>query len=152
MSQDFSLKFDNIENKLEELQKDMEEIQSLLAEIKSDLLKKYGKVYLKKSSRRKRKPDILDITTKWKREIYGQIKLLLNMNDNFRKRSEVLHYIYNYMRKTYGIVWEQDIKEYKQKYKLDYKPKTIDIVYDNETYKSIFESILFDLIANTQKK
>ena len=98
MSQDFSLKFDNIENKLEELQKDMEEIQSLLAEIKSDLLKKYGKVYLKKSSRRKRKPDILDITTKWKREIYGQIKLLLNMNDNFRKRSEVLHYIYNYMR------------------------------------------------------
>ena len=53
------------------------------------------------------------------------------------------------MRKNYGIVWEQDIKEYKEQFEIDYKPKTIDIVYNDKTYKSIFEAILFDLIENS---
>ena len=53
------------------------------------------------------------------------------------------------MRKNYGIVWEQDIREYKERFGIDYKPKTIDVVYDNMTYRSIFEAVLFDIIANS---
>lgn len=152
MDQNFSFKYDDIENKLDKLQKDMEEIWILLREMKSDLLKKYGKSYLKKPVKPKTKAIILDDRVKWKREINSQIKMLVNMNDIFKRRSEVLHYIYNYMRRNYGIVWEQDIKEYKEQFRLDYKPKTIDIVFDNETYRSIFEAILVDLIANSQNK
>lgn len=148
MEQNFSLKLDNIEDKLEELENDMEEIQSLLAEMKADLLKKYGKLYLKKTIKQKNKRIVLDDKAQWMRDINAQIKVLIHINNNFSKRSEVLHYIYNYMRKNYGIVWEQDIKEYKEKFEIGYKPKTIDIVYDNETYKSIFGAILADMVEN----
>lgn len=151
MGQNFSVKFDDIESKLEKLQKDMMEIKSLLNELKSDLSKTYGKSYSKKYINKKKR-NAVDDRVKWKKEIYGQIKVFINTGGPFKKRSEVLHYLYNYMRKNYGIVWEQDVKEYKIRFGLDYKPKTIDVVYDNATYRSIFESILVDTIINSKEK
>lgn len=50
------------------------------------------------------------------------------------------------MNRNYGIVWDQEIKEYKERNKYVKKPSTIDIVYDNEAYRSIFCSILNDMI------
>lgn len=149
MKQTFSVNYDNIEHKLEVLQKDMEEINSFLNEMKTDLLSIYGKSSSKKTIRSKKKVIVVDDRIKWRREINGQIRILISGGSSFRKRSEVLHYIYNYMRKNYGIVWEQDIREYKERFEIDYKPKTIDVVYDNMTYRSIFEAVLFDIIANS---
>lgn len=149
MKQTFSVNYDDIEHKLEVLQKDMEEINSLLNEMKTDLLSIYGKSSSKKTIRSKKKVIVVDDRIKWRREINGQIRILISGGSSFRKRSEVLHYIYNYMRKNYGIVWEQDIREYKERFEIDYKPKTIDVVYDNMTYRSIFEAVLFDIIANS---
>ncbi len=149
MKQTFSVNYDDIEHKLEVLQKDMEEINSLLNEMKTDLLSIYGKSSSKKTIRSKKKVIVVDDRIKWRREINGQIRILISGGSSFRKRSEVLHYIYNYMRKNYGIVWEQDIREYKERFGIDYKPKTIDVVYDNMTYRSIFEAVLFDIIANS---
>ena len=54
------------------------------------------------------------------------------------------------MNKNYGIVWEQEVIDYKNSYDLDYRPSTIDIVYNNETYRSIFDSILIDLISEAK--
>ena len=54
------------------------------------------------------------------------------------------------MRNNYGIVWEQEVREYKERYNCEHKPRTIDVVYNNETYKSIFESVLVDLVGNTE--
>ena len=152
MKQTFSVNYDDIEHKLEVLQKDMEEINSFLNEMKTDLLSIYGKSSSKKTIRSKKKVIVVDDRIKWRREINGQIRILISGGSSFRKRSEVLHYIYNYMRKNYGIVWEQDIREYKERFEIDYKPKTIDVVYDNMTYRSIFEAVLFDIIANSQSK
>jgi hypothetical protein len=149
MKQTFSVNYDDIEHKLEVLQKDMEEINSFLNEMKTDLLSIYGKSSSKKTIRSKKKVIVVDDRIKWRREINGQIRILISGGSSFRKRSEVLHYIYNYMRKNYGIVWEQDIREYKERFEIDYKPKTIDVVYDNMTYRSIFEAVLFDIIANS---
>lgn len=149
MKQTFSVNYDDIEHKLEVLQKDMGEINSLLNEMKTDLLSIYGKSSSKKTIRSKKKVIVVDDRIKWRREINGQIRILISGGSSFRKRSEVLHYIYNYMRKNYGIVWEQDIREYKERFGIDYKPKTIDVVYDNMTYRSIFEAVLFDIIANS---
>lgn len=149
MKQTFSVNYDDIEHKLEVLQKDMEEINSFLNEMKTDLLSIYGKSSSKKTIRSKKKVIVVDDRIKWRREINGQIRILISGGSSFRKRSEVLHYINNYMRKNYGIVWEQDIREYKERFEIDYKPKTIDVVYDNMTYRSIFEAVLFDIIANS---
>ncbi len=148
MIQQWSEKLNNIESKLDKLQINMDEIQYLLSEMKSNLPKSYEMLYPKKHTIKKKKV-IIDNRTKWRREVYRQIRILISKDCPYKKRSEVLHYIYNYMRKNYGIVWEQDIKEYKEQFEIDYKPKTIDIVYNDKTYKSIFEAILFDLIENS---
>ena len=140
MKQTFSINYDDIES--------MEEISSLIYEMKADLLDIYRKPPSKKSIRSKKKSVIVDDRIKWRREINKQVRVFLSKDCTFNKRSEVFHHIYNYMRKNYGIVWEQDIREYKERFDMDYKPKTIDVVYDNETYRSIFEAVLIDMIEN----
>lgn len=83
--------------------------------------------------------------TEWKKKIYSMIDKLIYAG-KCKERSECLQYIYKYMNKNYGIVWDQEIKEYAiQNGK---KPSTIDLTYNNETYRSIFESILVDLVEN----
>lgn len=86
----------------------------------------------------------------WKQKMYGLIDKLLSLDNKFTDTASVMKYIYDYMRKNYGIAWEQEVKEYKEKYKCEYKPRTINVVYENETYKSIFESVLIDLVGNTE--
>ena len=83
--------------------------------------------------------------TEWKKKIYSMIDRLIDAG-KCKERSECLQYIYKYMNKNYGIVWDQEMKEYViQNGK---KPSTIDLTYNNETYRSIFESILVDLVEN----
>lgn len=143
-------KMDMLERKIDKLCKEMEEINKLINEMKSETPKEYKDPSLNKSI--KKKIIVIDDRTKWKRGIYEQIKIITNKKHLFNKRSEVLHYIYNYMRKNYGIVWEQDVKEYKEKFETDYKPQTIDVIYFNKIYKSIFESILIDMVVNIESK
>ena len=149
MNKKIAIRMNDIDNKLDELQKSMEEIWNLLNEMKSDFTKSNAKMKSKEYVKQENKIIVLDNRSKWKKEVYAQIKILINSKHLFKRKSEVLHYIYNYMRKNYGIVWEQDIKEYKEYFKTEYKPKTIDIVYENKMYKSIFEAVLADLVANT---
>lgn len=148
MNKKMDIRMDDIDHKLDELQKNMEEIWNLLDEMRSDLRKDRQKSVKKKHTKQKNKIIVVDNRSRWKKEIYKQTKILINVESPFKKRADVLHYIYNYMRKNYGIVWEQDIKEYKEHYGLEYKPKTIDVIYSNKMYKSIFESVLLDMIAN----
>lgn len=148
MTKELCSRLNDIDNKLDELQKDMEEILSMINDMKYDLLNNSNESNLKKNVKQDNKIILMDDKSKWKKEVYGHIKILISANRSFKKKSEVLHCIYNYMRRNYGIVWEQDIKEYREYYKIDYKPKTIDIVYNNKMYKSIFEAVLADMIAN----
>lgn len=148
MTKELCSKLNNIDKKLDELQKDMEEIWCMINDMKSDLFKDYDESILKKNLKQENKIIQVDDKSKWKNEVYRKIKILISVTHSFKKKSEVLHYIYNYMRRNYGIVWEQDIKEYREHNGTDYKPKTIDVVYDNKMYKSIFEAVLADMIAN----
>lgn len=59
---------------------------------------------------------------------------------------ECLGYLYSYMNKNYGIVFEQDLKEYINKN--GRKASNLEIIYNNETYRSIFKSVLYDLVSN----
>lgn len=128
-------KLDDIDKKLYRLEIEMKEIWELIDNLKKNKNNKIIKIF--------------DERNKWKKNVYRQIKMLINTSSYpFNKKSEVLHYIYNYMRRNYSIVWEQDIKEYKMQLDIEYNPNTIDVVYENKMYRSIFEAILIDLVVN----
>lgn len=80
----------------------------------------------------------------WKRIVYGKAENIV-CNSSFRKTASVLKHIYDYMRQNYGICWEQEAKDYKERNSLSYSPKTIEVVYQNEDLKSIFMAILTDM-------
>lgn len=128
-------KLNDIDKKLDRLEIEMKEIWELIDNLKKNKNNKIIKIF--------------DERNKWKKNVYRQIKMLINTSSYpFNKKSEVLHYIYNYMRRNYSIVWEQDIKEYKMQLDIEYNPNTIDVVYENKMYRSIFEAILIDLVVN----
>ena len=81
---------------------------------------------------------------KWKRIVYGKAENIV-CNSSFRKTASVLKHIYDYMRQNYGICWEQEAKDYKERNNLSYSPKTIEVVYQNEDLKSIFMAVLTDM-------
>lgn len=84
----------------------------------------------------------------WKQKIYGMINRVLYKDTRFSDANEVMKYVYDYMRKNYGIVWEQEVREYMEQNGCVKKPSTIDIVFNKEMYRSIFESVLTDLDGN----
>lgn len=81
---------------------------------------------------------------KWKRIVYGKAENIV-CNSSFRKTASVLKHIYDYMRQNYGICWEQEAKDYKERNNLSYSPKTIEVVYQNEDLRSIFIAVLTDM-------
>ena len=80
----------------------------------------------------------------WKRIVYGKAENIV-CNSSFRKTTSVLKHIYDYMRQNYGICWEQEAKDYKERNNLSYSPKTIEVVYQNEDLRSIFIAVLTDM-------
>ena len=68
----------------------------------------------------------------------------------FAKRNDCLKYLYKYMTKNYGIVWEQEHKDYVAQN--GNSAPTLDIIYGKDIYRSIFESVLYDLISESEAK
>lgn len=140
---DYSGNFQELNEKIDKLYADMGKLANILLGIKEDKVI----VNMPKSIDY---GDILPVLehseiTEWKKKIYSMIDRLIDAG-KCKERSECLQYIYKYMNKNYGIVWDQEVKEYAiQNGK---KTSTIDLTYNNETYRSIFESILVDLVEN----
>lgn len=86
----------------------------------------------------------------WKRIVYGKAENIV-CNSSFRKTASVLKHIYDYMRQNYGICWEQEAKDYKERNNLSCSPKTIEVVYQNEDLKSIFIAVLTDMEYKTKE-
>ena len=51
------------------------------------------------------------------------------------------------MNRNYGIVWEQEIKDYVDRNNSVKKPSTIEAIYDNEMLRSIFDAVLSDMVG-----
>lgn len=86
---------------------------------------------------------------KWKQELLQLMNRLLKQDSRFAHRADVYKYIYDEMRRQYGIVWEQEKKDYRRKFDMPGIVSTIDVVYENETLRSIFYTKLVDLVGNT---
>lgn len=81
---------------------------------------------------------------KWKNDMYQMIDALTTC-DKFSDRGSVMKTVYKYMNKNYGICWDQEVKDYKEKYNPVSKFSTYDVVYANDTLRSIFSAALGDL-------
>ena len=81
----------------------------------------------------------------WKETMYKKMDHICENTTQFGKRNDVMKWIYRYMNRKYGVVWEQEEREYKERNHTCITPSTIDIVMDKSMIKSIFESVLADL-------
>lgn len=72
---------------------------------------------------------------KWKNDMYQMIDALTTC-DKFSDRGSVMKTVYKYMNKNYGICWDQEVKDYKEKYNPVSKFSTYDVVYANDTLRS----------------
>lgn len=79
---------------------------------------------------------------KWKAEVGDKVNAIYDRSLNYLESKEILREIYKYMTNVYGVCWQQDQKEWFSQH--GYKPKTTEIIFNNEQYKSIFDSVLDD--------
>ena len=83
-----------------------------------------------------------DPVLNWKLQIYAQADRVLKLYPTMTKNQHVLRAVYTIMRNQYGIVFEEEKREYKEKYNTEHHVPTIDIIADKANLKSLFESIL----------
>lgn len=82
----------------------------------------------------------------WKLEMRKKVDILVKMYPSrFPDFNTLLKKIYRKMRNVYGIVLEQDIKEYMSSTGADKRPSTLEIISYNPQYRSIFESVLANI-------
>lgn len=91
-------------------------------------------------------------TYKAKQEIFNKINEYIKENNLNAKSNNVLSAIYKYMRNTYGIVWEQEIKDYKEQNNLDGWVSTITVIVNNPQLLDILNSILDGSIGDACKQ
>ena len=86
-----------------------------------------------------------NVYTSWKKDMYKKMDHICENTTRFGKRNDIMKWMYRYMNKKYGVVWDQEEREYKERNHTSISPSTIDIVLDKPMIKSIFESVLADL-------
>lgn len=94
----------------------------------------------------KEKAKALEISYIWKQKMYEKMDILIK-HGKFESRADIMKYIYKYMNRNYGIVWEQEIKDYVDRNNSVKKPSTIEVIYDNEMLRSIFDAVLSDMVG-----
>ena len=87
-----------------------------------------------------------EVSYLWKQKMYEKMDILIELG-KFESRADIMKYIYKYMNRNYGIVWEQEIKDYVDRNNSIKKPSTIDAIYDNEMLRSIFDAVLSDMVG-----
>ena len=81
----------------------------------------------------------------WKEAVYSKMDHICSVASEYSTRKDILKWIYKYINKIYGVVWEQEEREYKERNHTYTRPSTIDIVFDKPMIRSIFDSVLTDL-------
>ena len=78
----------------------------------------------------------------WHDDVSEKLDAIYDRNISYKMSKDILMESYEKMTNVYGIVWEQDYKEWRRTHQG--VPRTLNIIFNNEQYKSIFESILSD--------
>lgn len=140
---DYSKQISDLQHTIEEMRQENQKMykdMSALANIMLDWKESFEKNILVKPALPENK-----VYTSWKETMYQKMDRICVNTSKFSKRSDVMRWIYKYMTKNYGVVWDQEAREYKERNRTSMMPSTIDIVMDKSMIKSIFESVLADL-------
>lgn len=140
---DYREEFTLLQNKLQDLEKQNKELYDGMSNMTKLLLDMSLQKETKVSEVKMPVKEISEEDS-WKRIVYGKAENIV-CNSSFRKTPSVLKHIYDYMRQNYGICWEQEARDYKERNNLSYSPKTIEVVYQNEDLRSIFMAVLTDM-------
>jgi len=82
----------------------------------------------------------------WKHEAIAKVKELITEQPfNYSDVKSVLKLIYAKMNTVYGIVMQQEIKDYNAQYNLVGKQSGLEVVSNKESLRSLFISILSDM-------
>lgn len=143
---DYMTQIVNLQSTIEEMRQENQKMykdMSALANIIIDLKESFEK----NGSTKPALPEV-SITSyrkSWKETMYQKMDHICANTIQFGKRNDVMKWMYRYMNKKYGVVWDQEEREYKERNHTSISPNTIDIVLDKPMIKSIFESVLADL-------
>lgn len=129
---EYERKIDRLESKIDKMYEDMGTLAKMFLD-------------WKETADKRTLPVVTDRNTLWKSSMYEKMDRICANTSDFEKRADVMKWIYRYMTKNYGVVWDQEVREYKERNKTHSLPSTIDVVQDKLMIKSIFESVLADL-------
>lgn len=141
---DYTESFQVINDKIDKQYSDMGKLANIILDLKSEInaLKNTKSIPQKNNLKEVVEDDLI----KWKQNLYSMMDQLISVG-RFTKRNDCLKYLYKYMTKNYGIVWEQEHKDYVTQN--GNSAPTLDIIYGKDIYRSIFEAVLYDLISES---
>lgn len=129
---EYEQKIDRLESKIDKMYEDIGTLAKMFLD-------------WKETTDKRTLPVVTDRNASWKPSMYEKMDRICANTTDFKKRADVMKWIYRYMTKNYGVVWDQEIREYKERNKTYSLPSTIDVVQNKLMIKSIFESVLADL-------
>lgn len=144
---DYTENFRELNEKFDQQYSDMSKLANIILDLKSEInaLKNTKSIPQKNNLKEVVEDDLI----KWKQNLYSMMDQLISVG-RFAKRNDCLKYLYKYMTKNYGIVWEQEHKDYVTQN--GNSAPTLDIIYGKDIYRSIFEAVLYDLISESEAK
>lgn len=126
---------DAIRQENQKMYNDMKSLANVMLDLKEAIDKKNST-----------SPVVVELNNQsWKSSMYEKMDHICANTSDFEKRANIMRWIYRYINKNYGVVWDQEIREYKERNKTHMLPSTIDVVQDKPIIRSIFESVLADL-------
>lgn len=147
---DYTEDFRELNEKFDQQYSDMSKLANIILDLKSEIdILKNNRNYDVCNKNETSKNFVEDDLIKWKQNLYFMMDQLISVG-RFAKRNDCLKYLYKYMTKNYGIVWEQEHKDYVAQN--GNSAPTLDIIYGKDIYRSIFESVLYDLISESEAK
>lgn len=91
----------------------------------------------------------------WKMEVNRKAIYIISNNDEYKTKGRVFSTCYLKMKNVYGVCWAQENKEYRRTFGLESQRgrlSTLDVVFNDESLKDLFDSILDGIYENTKRQ
>lgn len=141
---DYSNRLDEINNKIDKLYAEMGKFATAIMNTNANPVKLNNTIPVKKEGKKKVSSSAEQEYYDWKKRT-NEFVDKLSESSKFTDRNSVLKYLYDYINKTYGIVWDQEKREYRRRHSNISKVSTFDVIYEDEQLRSIFDCALVDM-------
>ena len=144
----------NIENRFDSFQNSFDLFQTNIITHIDTRLNTMGNAftYIQKLLEQNSKP-LFVVDADWKSKMFKRVdELLLQQPQKYINSKAILKSIYDKMNSVYGIVWDQESRDFRIEHNIVGRPQTMELISDKEQLKSLFECILNDMFENKSQK